>query len=152
MCVRLLIIFNGGVAQGLVGKGVQEGGAADAQTDARHSDAQRVCTHRCPARTSLSNVVQHREGAAVRGVRPVGVGGVGTGEYVQLMKPIPRKQTTSFICNSTVGTTGRVSMPLSRSEVLSRVPGLSVPCADGRKECVPAQRHRRRGQAVTGCG
>lgn len=43
LCVRLLIIFNGGVAQGVVGKGVQEGGAADAQTDARHSDAQRVC-------------------------------------------------------------------------------------------------------------
>lgn len=47
LCVRLLLILDGGVAQRVVDEGVQERGAADAQTDAQtdahHSDAQRVC-------------------------------------------------------------------------------------------------------------
>ena len=38
----LFLILNGGVAEGMMGEGVQEGGAAYAQADARHTNAKGV--------------------------------------------------------------------------------------------------------------
>lgn len=67
--VRFFFVFDGRVPQGVVGKRVQERCAADANTDAGHTDSKRVCAHRGSAWPPLPDVVQYCEGTTVRCVR-----------------------------------------------------------------------------------
>lgn len=116
--VRLLFVFDGRVPQGVVGKRVQERRAANAKTDAGHTDSKRVCGHRGSAWPPLPDVVQYCEGSTVWSVRPVCVSGVGAREHVQQVVTIPWYWTASFVIYSTVGAAGRAFLTLCRFGLL----------------------------------